>query len=172
MFTLLMSCWYLGSIHSIERAYVQQDIEVLERNLQHQHQRYMREQSALFLSKIPHKNIDAEQFKRIVERLQECVQNETEFNDVRAACGVALAHWNVLEATENIIQASQTMQKEDLFWMCYSLAKLRTPIAIAHLEKQQTRDILLQHGIQDWLQKKDPNLEFTPIFQEILEDVR
>ena len=30
MFTLLMSCWYLGSIHSIERAYVQQDIEVLE----------------------------------------------------------------------------------------------------------------------------------------------
>ena len=88
------------------------------------------------------------------------MQNETEFNDVRAACSVTLAHWNVLEATEDIIQASQTMQKEDLFWMCYSLAKLRTPIAIAHLEKQQTRDILLQHGIQDWLQKKDPNLEF------------
>ena len=48
-------------------------------------------------------------------------------NDVRAACSVTLAHWNVLEATEDIIQASQTMQKEDLFWMCYSLAKLRTP---------------------------------------------
>ena len=167
-----MSCWYLGSIHSIERAYVRQDIETLERSLQHQHQRYMREQSALFLSKIPHTDIDVEQFKRIVDLLQECVQNETEFNDVRASCAVTLAHWNILEATEHIIQASQTMQKEDLFWMCYSLAKLRTPISIAHLEKQQTRDILLQHGIQDWLQKKDPNLEFTPIFQEILEDVR
>ena len=172
MFTFLMSCWYLGSIHSIERAYVKQDIEVLEKNLQHQHQRYMREQSALFLSKIPQKNIATEQFTRIVTQLQKCIQDEEEFNDVRAACGVTLAHWNVSEATEHIIKASKTMQKEDLFWMCYSLAKLRTPIAIAHLEKQQTRDILLQQGIQEWLQKKDPNLEFTPIFQEILEDIR
>ena len=172
MMVFLTSCWYFGSIHSLERAYVKQDIEVLQKNLQHPHQRYMREQSALFLSKIPKQKIHNELQIELVKSLRSCVQKETEFDDVRAACSVTLAHWKITNATEDIIIASKNMEKEELFWMYYALANLKTPEAFSYLEQQSTRDILLQQGLQEWLQKRGTNLEFMPIFQEYLEDVR
>ena len=172
MMVFLTSCWYFGSIHSLERAYVKQDIEALHKNLNHPHQRYMREQSALFLSKISKQKIHNELQIELVNSLRSCVQKKTEFDDVRAACSVTLAHWKITDATKDIIQASKEMSNEELFWMYYALANLKTPEAFSYLEKQSNRDILLQQGLQEWLQKGDPNLEFTPIFQEYMEDVR
>ena len=172
MFIFLVSCWYFGSIHSVERAYTKQDLETLQKHLEHPHQRYMREQSALFLSNIPLKNIEVHQQQELIAILKNCVQNNDEFDDVRASCSVTLSHWKIEEAAIDIINASKSMQKEPLFWMCYALANIQTPTALEYLPHQDTQDLLIRQGLQDWLQTKDPNLEFIQIFQGYMEEER
>ena len=170
---LFASCWYFGSIHALERAYVNQDFEVLQKQLQHSHQRYMREQSALFLSQIPSETIEEHSKADIIPLLLECVQDEEEFSDVRAACAVTLGNWQVFEAVVPLIKASTQMKtEEDRYWMYYALAKLKSKSAISHLQAQKTTDILLQQSLQDWAKNPNTELDLRPIFQVYFEDER
>ena len=173
IFWILTSCWYFGSIHVLERAYIKQDIMLLQKHMQHSHQRYMREQSTLFLSQIPSEKVDEKTKTEIITLLMNCLKNEDEFQDVRAACAVVLGNWNITESVSSIVQASSQMkQEEDRYWMYYALAKLNTMEAKSYLREQGTTDILLQQNLEEWLEDPNSKLNLVPIFQEFLEDER
>ena len=173
MFWVLTSCWYFGSIHVLERAYINQDVVRLQKHMQHSHQRYMREQSTLFLAKIPPEKVDEQTKAEIITLLMNCLENELEFTDVRSACAVALGNWDIKKAVPSIVRvSSQIKQEEDRYWMYYSLAKLNTKEAQSHLREQITHDILLQQSLEEWLDDPKSKLDFVPLFQGFLEDER
>jgi|GEM_PF-4038981 len=134
---------WAGPTRAIQKAATAADVAKMVSGLKHK-KGFVRELSARSLARVS-PDADAEAL------LTTCIQSETEFGYVRAACAHTLAMWKVSGADALIIEAMDQVDPESRYWMAAALSRLNTREARAHIVSLTSdTDLFLAASAREW----------------------